>query len=802
MMMLADLRHAVRSILRMPALSAVVVVSVAAGIGINTVVFSWIQARILKPIPGAPDSAAVVLIEPRSEAGLYVGSSWPEFDDLREQLRSFESVFAGRMAPLYIGEPGHVERLFGLLVSENYFSALGVRPALGRFFTADEADLTREPVIVISHRVWKARFDLSPETVGRPLRVNGRSFTVIGVTPEPFQGTTVGLQFDAWIPSTVASVLSPGSRETEQRSLRGYGVMGRLRAGVSRTQAQAEVDAVMRRLASAHPDTNKGVTAEVLSFSRSPRGPQRMLNLALVVLQGIMLLLLLAVSGNVANLLLARASARQKEVGIRLSLGARRWRIASLLLSESVLLALVGAAVGAVLAVWGTRALLILPNVGIPLRFQTSVDGTTLVFALGLGVLSGLIFGAVPALHLARIDPQRVFRSGLRSSGRSRLRNVLMAVQVGLAIIVLIVGGMFVRAFLETRSTDPGFRRDGLLLMTYDVSGRDVDATFSRNLASRTMERLQAIPAVERLAIASSVPLDIHGLPTRFFTIDGHTRADGEQDEALTNIVTPGYFDVMGIPFVSGSDFTSLANDRAPRQVIVNEAFVGRYVPSGAPIGRLVRARGREYLVTGVVRNSLYNAFGEPPTPVLYFSYRDTPVPRGEIHVRLRSGDATAVGGEIGRAMREIDAELPVFNSRSMHQHVDTNLIFRKMPAQMFSVLGPLLLVLAAVGIYAVVSYAVSLRTREIGVRLALGATAERVVRTFVGESLGVALAGGMIGWSLAFVGVAALLPSERMDPVVFVAVPALLISVAAMACWIPARRAARVDPAITLRAE
>jgi hypothetical protein len=298
------------------------------------------------------------------------------------------------------------------------------------------------------------------------------------------------------------------------------------------------------------------------------------------------------------------------------------------------------------------------------------------------------------------------------------------------------------------------------------------------------------------------VPLDIHGLPTRLFTIDGHARADGAPDEALTSVVTPGYFGLMGIPFVSGSDFASMADDVAPPQVIVNEEFVRRYVPSGEAIGRTVRVRGREFMVVGQVRNSIYNAFGEPPTPILYFSYRDTPVPRGEIHVRLRPGAAAGIGAEIGRAMREIDAELPVFNSRSMHQHVDTNLIFRKMPAQMFAVLGPMLLALAAIGIYAVVSYSVSLRTREIGVRLALGATAGRVVRTFVGESLGVALAGGIVGWGMAFLGASALLPRERMDWVVFAVVPGLLVAVAAIACWIPARRAATVDPAITLRAE
>ena len=799
--MFADLRQACRSILRMPALSVVVVLSLAAGIGINTVVFSWIQARILKPIPGSPGSGEVLLIEPKSEAGLYTGASWPEFSDLRAQLRSFESVFAAGMAPLYVGEPGDVERLFGLLVSDNYFSALRVEPSLGRFFLPDEVQKGGTSVVVISHRIWKAKFDAAPDAVGSTLRVNGRGLTIIGVTPPEFQGTTVGLQFDAWLPATLST--SPGNaRSVDDRSVRGFGVMGRLQRGATRQQAQTELDAVMRLLAQSYPSTNDRMAGEILPFYLSPRGPQRMLNLGLGVLQGIMLLLLLAVCGNVANLLLARASARQKEIGIRLSLGATPWRIASLMLAESVLLALVGAVLGALMAVWGTQALLVLPMVGIPLRFQTSVDATALAFAMGLGAFSGLLFGLVPALHLARTDPQRAFRSGVTSGGRSRLRHSLMAIQVALAIMVLIVAGLFFNAFMESRNADPGFRRDGLLLTTYDVSGRAVDAAYSRSLARRTVERLAAIPSVEAVAISSAVPLDIHGLPSRMFTVEGHARTDGEQDEALTNTVTPGYFDVMGIGIVAGTDFASLTHEGAARQAIVNEEFVRRYVPTGEPIGRQVRARGGPYVITGVVRDSIYNAFGEPPTPIVYFSYRDVPVPRGEIHLRLRADAASSIAADVGRGMREIDAELPVFNTRSMNQHVDTNLIFRKIPAQMFSVLGPMLLMLAAVGIYAVVSYSVSLRTREIGLRLAVGATAGRVVRTFVGESLSVALAGGLIGWSVAFLAASNFLPAERMDLTVFAAVPIILIAVAALACWIPARRAARVDPAITLRAE
>lgn len=801
--MAGDVRQAIRSIWRMPVVAAVIVVSLALGIGVNTVVFSWIQARVLQPIPGVDDSGGVLLVEPNPEGGHYPGASWPEYRDMREGLSAFEDLFAARIVPLYVGEAGTVERHFGVLVSDNYFSALGVQPAIGRFFRPEE--VTRpgpEPIAVISHQLWLMRFQGSPDVLSRTLRINAREVTVIGVTPPEFQGTTAGLQFDAWLPATLAPVVASGSREIEERSIRGYNVMGRLRPSVSREQAQSELDALMRRLEQAHPATNTGMRGEILAFYQSPRGPQRMFNAALAILQAVMLIVLLAVCGNVANLMLARGSARQKEVGIRLALGAKRSRIASLLLTESLLLGLVGALLGAAMAVWGTGALLVLPMTGMPLRFQTSIDGLGLTFAMVLGLASGLLFGAAPALQLARVDPQLIFRNGVKTAGRSRLRQSLMAVQVALAILVLLVAGMSFRSFMETRNSDPGFRREGVLLVAYDLAGRTAGGDFNRNLAARVLDRVRSLPNVEAAAIASSVPLDIHGLPSRVFTVDGHARTDGGFDQALSNLVTPGYFEVMRIPLVEGSDFAPLSDTAAPRQVIVNEEFVRRFVASRQAIGRQLRARGGAYVIVGVARNSLYNAFGEPPAPALYFSYRDSPQPRGEIHLRLRGSDTVRAAGAILQALREVDAELPVFNLRSLDEHVDTNLILRKVPAQMFSVLGPLLLLLAAIGIYAVVDYTVSLRTREIGVRIAIGATAQRVVRGFVSETLRVALVGGVIGWLAAYMLAIHLAPGRRIDGPVFAAVPAILLLVAGLAAWIPARRASGVDPAITLRSE
>jgi predicted permease len=800
---LRDLRHACRRIASMPALAAVVIASLAVGIGVNTVVFSWIQARLLRPIPGVASGASFVWIEPRTDAGLYPAVSWLEYRDLSERLRSFRELLAFRMAPLYVGEPGNVERAYGQIVSGNYFSGLGLRPAIGRFPT--EADVTRsrpDPVVVISHGLWQKRFAGASNVIGRSLRVNAREVTIVGVAPRAFQGTVTGLNFELWIPATLAPSVLNGSRELDDRSIRAYSVMGRLRTGTTRAQAQGELDTVMRQLARTYPATNSQITGEVLSFTQSPRGPQRLMNTALLILQAVMLLLLLAVCGNAANLVLARASARQREMGVRLALGAGRWRVTRLLLVENVLLAVAGALGGALIAVWGTKALLTLPLTGLPLKLDTTVDGWGLAFAMSLGVACGLLFGAAPALQFARLDAHTAFRRGSTAAGRSRTRNALMAVQVGLALVVLLIAGVFLRSFMETRDTDPGFRREGILLAAYDLSGRNLAPPQARVFAARLLDRLGTIPGVERVAISSSVPLDIHGLPSRVFTVEGHARDDGGFDRALTNTVTPGYFEVMGIPLRSGSDFGDLKQPGDRPQAIVNEAFVRRYLQKVEPLGRRLEARGRTYVIGGIVGNSISNAFGEPPTPVIYFSYRDATPAQGEVHLRTRPGTETTVAPQVRRLVRELDPEVPVYNVRTLTDHVETNLVFRRIPARMFAVLGPLLLLLAAVGVYAVVAYAVSLRTAEIGVRLALGATEQRVIGQFLAQSLRVIAIGATIGWVVAFVIALRVLPGNAIDVRVFAGVPALLLSVAALACWIPARRAARVDPVLALRAE
>jgi predicted permease len=802
--LLGDLRNAGRTICRMPGLAAVIIVSLAVGIGVNTTIFSWIQMILLQGLPGVSGAANFLLVEPRTETGGYPGASWLEYRALQTQVPALRDVVAFQMVPFNVGETGQTERTFGQLVSGNYFSALRLKPATGRFIRPEEAERPgTEPVVVISYDYWQTRFRGAPGAVGQKVRVNERDLIVIGVAPRDFQGTMLGLKFELWAPATLAPSLLGGTRDLEDRSSRAFSLIGMLRPGATREEAQAEFSTAMAQLARDYPDASAGIGGEILPFWNAPRGPQRLMIGGLAVLQGVMLLLLLAVCGNTANLMLARGSTRQREMAVRVALGAGRWRIVSLVLSENMLLALLGASLGAAIAVWGTTALRLAPMIGaFPIRFQTRVDELTLAFAILLGAACGLIFSAPSAVHLVRLDPQDGLRSGFNTTPRSRARKVLMGVEVGLAMVVLIAAALFLQSFRSARQTDPRFRPEGVLLAAYDLSERNPDETSEREFAARLLERLRSLPDVEAAAIATHVPLDLHGIPVRSFTVQGRVRTEAGQDRAISNTVTPGYFKVMAIPLLEGDDFAEMRDRAAPAQAIVNEEFVRRYLNGADAIGRRIQTRAGTFTIIGVARDSVYDAFGESPQPAFYFSYRDLPASEGEIHLRTRSGNEAALTSEARAVLRDLDPMLPLYDVRTFSQHIERNLFLRRIPARMFVVLGPLLLGLAAIGIYAVVSYAVSRRTREIGVRLTFGATSGRIVLQIIRENLGVITWGAAIGWVLAFVISVHAITKGVVNLPVFIGVPAILLGVATLACWIPARRASRIDPIAALRHE
>ena len=463
-----------------------------------------------------------------------------------------------------------------------------------------------------------------------------------------------------------------------------------------------------------------------------------------------------------------------------------------------MLLGLFAAGIGLLVALWGTNALRAVPLPGgFPFKFETGLGVGGVVFTVGLSLLCALVFGLAPAVQAARTDSQLALRTARQGAGRSRMRSVLIASETALALLVLVVAAMFLRNFLETQVADPGFKPAGVLLASYDLSSSGYDQAKGLPLMADLLRRLETAPGVAGAAVASWVPLDFHAMPQAAFKLDG--RADAPQSRSLTYTVTPGYFRVMEIPFVAGRDFAALTDPKPGPQVIVNEEFVRQFLGGAPALGHRLGARN-SYEIVGVVRNALYENFGEPAKPIVYFSYRDLFWQTGQIHVRARESE-TALAGNLRGLVAAINPAIALYEVRTMTEHVEKNLFFRRIPARLFAVLGPLILLLAGIGIYAVVAYAVAQRTTEIGVRLALGASGRQVVAQIVRETLRLAAFGLVPAWLLAVI-VMLHVRGGALNAPILLGVPLLLVAVAWLAAWLPARRAAKVDPVVALRAE
>lgn len=803
---MTDLRYAFRTLKKSPGLSAVVILSLAIGIGANTTVFCWLNRAIFRPLPGV--SADLICLEARNAAGTYVGSSWDEYRDLVERLPSFAHVVAQRPRTLNLGDNETGARIWGELVSGNFFSALGVTPSLGRFFRPDEAAAVGgAPVVVLSHHFWLHQFAGRPDALGQTIKLNRRTLTVIGVAPPDFAGGWTSLAFDVWVPLTMATELTPATSELSHRDNRAYVLLGVLKPGVTRAQAEGELAAATRSLAAAHPDTNDGVRFELLPLWRNPRGGA-IISGALATLQLFAALVLVVVCVNTANLLLARASVRQREIGIRLACGAGAGRVVRQLLTESLLLALAGAALGTILSLWGIDALRHLPvPTNMPVRLNAVFDWRGLLFAAGVGTACGLLFGLAPAWQLARADVQHALRGGRGSlGGRSRLRDVLVAAEVAIALVVLVLAGLFMKSFRNAQTLDPGYTPDRVLLVTVDLAGRGYTRPAMRSFIRDAQARLAQLPGVAAVAATNILPLDVRGAPKESVTIDGAPRLPGDTAEIIFFNTTSGYFATMGMPLLAGTDLAPLDEQKRSPDAVINEEMARRFWPGVSPLGHHFRLDETDFEVVGVVRNAKYENLAEHPQPAAWPNARNLWLFAPVFHLRIPSGDPLRLLPAVRDALRTLDPEVSVYDGRTLAQHIDNSLFLQRTPAQMLAVLGPLALALAAIGLYAVLAYSLAQRTQEIGVRLTLGATPSSVVGLMIREGLKVVVAGAVVGWLAAFalgwffrqkfVGV------PVGDPLIFAGIPVLLLGVAALACYFPARRAAKVDPMVALRTE
>jgi macrolide transport system ATP-binding/permease protein len=809
-----DLRYAARVLLKSPGFTAVAVVTLALGIGANTAVFSLANALLLRPPEGVSRPEEIVMLG-RTLAGSDFGTfSYPDYADCRDQSASFVNLAAYREEDLDLTTGGSAELLSGMLVSGNYFKTLGVGARLGRTLsTEDDGSPGSNPVAVISDAAWRSRFGSDPNVVGRVITLNNYPFTVVGVAQKGFAGTGVGSATDIWLPLSMYSQAVPlfYEKRLEARQISWLSVLGRLKPGVTTEQARAEVTTVARRLEQTYPDTDKvlGVAVvEGLGLQPRSRGEARATMGILLAVAGLVLLIVCA---NVANLLLVRGEARRKEIAVRMALGAGRARLVRQLLTEALLVSAVGGAVGVVLAFWSKDLLLgsrFLTGVSLPAE-DLRIDGRVLGFALLASLATGLIAGLAPALRASDFGLHAMLKDrGASGPPRSGFRSALVVGQIALSVVVLVCAGLLLRTLMNTQSVNAGFDADRILLVPVDDGRRGYTEERMRLFYQQLVERVRAIPGVGGASMAVTVPLG--GSWRTGFRVEGQPTAEPSAQTDY-DIVAPRYFETVGIPLVKGRDFNEQDGPNSPRVVVVGEEFARRFFPGEDPLGKrlsIPRYEGDDsYLeVVGVVKDIKYERLTEQPRPYIYEPLAQQRQPSATLFVRSRGGDPSALAGPVGREVQALDRGLPLYGVRTMAERLRGSLAPQRSAATLLTIFGLLALLIASVGLYGVLAYSVGQRQREIGIRMALGATGRDVV-SFVVRQGAVLIGGGLAsGLAVAFALGRALTGMlygvSAADPLTYVAVALALIAAALAACYIPARRATKVDPGVALRYE
>ena len=815
-----DLRFACRQLLKNPGFTSVTVLSLTLGIAANTTIFSFVNALLFRPPPVEKPGELwqIYRWEPQAGSKLKRHKSWsrPEIAQLREQNQSFAAfgAFDPEPALLTCDRDGLGESVQGQFVTGNFFDLCGVRPAWGRAFlpTEDQTPGTH-PVTVVSYAFWRSRLGADPQAVGRTVTLNGVALTVIGVAPSPFTSLVAGVAPDFWVPfMMVPAVLRDPGWLTRQDSASATG-LGRLKPGVSAARAGAELTVLTRRFQGTNPrgDASRNVEAgAVLTPSTMVPEPLRGLVGAFTgTLMGAVFLVLLIACANAANLLLARATARRQELAVRSALGASRGRLLRQLLTESVLLALFGGVMGLILSVWLAQLIGRLIPSNLPVRFATSLDWRVLSFTAGVSVLTGVIFGLAPALRGARLNPAAALKEDTRgSSRRSRLAHALIAGQMALCLVLLLAGTLCLRSLFHARSLNPGFEVRDRVAASYNLGDVGYTAAQAREFHDRLLARVQTLPGVRSAALTQCLPLgtEHNGAEVR---LEGQAPAPEPSGIAFQSFsVSPGYFATLGTALLRGREFTAADRDGAPRVAIINEAAASRCWPGQNPLGRRffvgdTQARNAREIV-GVVPTGRYRTLGEDPKPALFECFQ--PSSGASTLVARVQGDPQPVLAAIRRSARELEPRLALTEATTLEQHLSLALFPVRASGLLLGVLGLVALVLAASGLFGVIAYSVAQRTREVGIRLALGAQRRDVRRLVLRQGIKLAGLGIAVGLAGA-VAVTRLLRAwlfgvSPLDPASFLAIPLLLLGVAWLACWLPARRAARVDPIVALRAE
>ncbi len=805
--LLQDLRFAARTLVKSPGFAIVAVLCIAIGIGANTTIFSVVNAMLLRPFPYADPDRIVSVRETQVKNDIdQAGFSYPDYQDLREQSTAFSQIAAQTGRSLTFSGAEEPERVQGAAVSASLFPLLGIRPILGRHFREEEDRPGAPGAVLLSHDLWTRRFNGDPAIVGKTIATQlGSRHTVVGVMPPRFKYPEREL---AWV------LLTPIAHG-DQRADRNLAVLARLKPGVTVEQGRAEVASIVQRIAKQFPDTHTGWSGNVVSLREEFAGPN--LRLIVLTMMGAVLCVLLIACSNVANLLLARATVRQREVAVRAAFGAGRLRLLRQLLTESVLIGLAGGALGVVFAIWGIRWI----ELSIPAENQPpywvefTIDGPVLLFTLGLAVLTGLLFGLAPALQALKTDLHETLKEGGRGAGgslrRNRLRSGLVIVQVAFSLMLLISASLFVRSFLKLQKADGGF--DGSHIMTmrfYMPQGRyEKDEDMTRRVED-VVRRVEAVPGVEAASASNNIPLSGGGGGGRLL-IDGKDFPRGEEPNTFYAGVTPHFFQTVAVPLAAGRSFTDQEGFAVSKVAVVNQTFVKKMFGGGDPVGRRFRLPDEEdtdwITVIGVtpdIKNEDIDNDDEP-TPSAYVSYAYEPSRNTGLTIRTRGNPLEVVAG-VRKAIRDSDPGIPVFDVYTMEQVRQLGFWEFRFFGGMFSVFGAIALFLAAIGLYGVLSYSVTQRVREIGVRVALGAQNGDVVGLVLRQGMVLAAIG--IGFGLLFsfgatrVVATMLYNTSPTDPLSFAGISAVLAAIAALASYLPARRALEVDPLEALRNE
>ena len=829
--LLQDLRYGLRMMARNPSFTAVAVLTLAIGIGATTTAFTWINAVFLQPLSGVADPSRLVTLESVTPNGEWVPSSYPDFRDFRDRLKLFDGIAVSRPVALSVGKEDHAERVWAELVSGNFFDVLGVKPEAGRLFLpAEFADSPGKfPIAVISDRYWRSHYAANPNIVGQTIRVNQHELTVVGVAAPAFHGSMPVTAFDLWVPYMEQPALN-GVQEWMLRDRHNRNMLGiaRLKQGVTIDQARVELKTLADRMAILNANVSEGMSATLLPLWKSPHGPQGLLIGPLRILMGVCILVLLIVCANVANLLLARATVREKEFTARLALGAGRARLARQVLAESLLLTGTGAALGLAVTPWMSLALKFLMPPG-PMQQLVSMDTrpnlSVLAFTAGVCIIAALAAGLIPALQVSRLNLSSRLnaggRSGSASRGRNRLRSVLVASEVALALVALVGAGLFARGFQTTMHIDPGFDPNKVLLSQFYLNTNGYSLAQRKEFCRRLEERMMSAPGVTDVAYSDGVPLSFEPSWWEELKIEGYAMRPNENMSIFRNVISPGYLPLMHIPIVEGRNFTEADNedDKSPAVMIVNEAFVRRFLAGRNPIGTRIHGWGTWFRVVGVAKDSKYHYLGESTPAYFYVPFRQ--IYREDMNLAFyvrTKGDPDSMLSTLRAQARDLDPNVTVFDAAPLKEYIGASLYPQKIAASLMTVLGSIALLLAAVGLYSVMAYSVAQRTQEIGVRMALGAQPRHVLGMVIRQGLALTSGGLIVGAVLAiglaravasvsFTGggmgaSAKLLGSGANVPLIYLASAGFLCAIATLATWLPARRASSLDPMQALRTE